>query len=402
MRKKLHPLAAVLLAGSLGAACVTSRGARDGADDPAQGEVALPAASRSWRASLLFDDEGTGVWTVKPFPVFDAFGCPEVVALDDRGRCVVLVSYSGKWTPLPTIEEHAWLGALAHADVDPRVEGRELYVGGRKGNLHQVVAYADGLTDHRRIASFPGRELHTIVAGELDPRSAGPEIFVFTRPGGLHRVAPTGPDGTFESEELQRLDGRVRDAVVLPAQAGAAPEIATVTRAGRLELLRVGPDGPRWTTVHEEPMGMGRVALAPGSAAGGPLVLYSTLDDGRVLRHARTAAGAWSTETIYLGPQGLRGVAAGRFHADPDVETVAVFGYSGRVQLLSRDRGGEAGPWRVETLFEDLDRGHWLSAAELDGRNATDELVGSGYAGRVFMLSRPPGYGRDGIALDPD
>ena len=35
---------------------------------------------------------------------------------------------------------------------------------------------------------------------------------------------------------------------------------------------------------------------------------------------------------------------------------------------------------------------------ELDERNATDELVGSGYGGRVFVLAREPGYGLESSA----
>jgi hypothetical protein len=83
-------------------------------------------------------------------------------------------------------------------------------------------------------------------------------------------------------------------------------------------------------------------------------------------------------------------VAAGRFDADPNVETIAVFGYSRKVQLLSRRESG----WEVETLFVDRDKGHWLAAVEVDGRNATHELVASGYGARIALLSRPPGYGR--------
>jgi hypothetical protein len=118
-------------------------------------------------------------------------------------------------------------------------------------------------------------------------------------------------------------------------------------------------------------------------------VIYATHDDGRILRFERDGA-TWHKETVYLGPQGPRGVAAGRFDADPNVETIAVFGYSRKVQLLSRRETG----WEVETLFVDRDKGHWLAAVELDGRNATHELVASGYGTRIVLLSRPPGYGR--------
>ena len=86
---------------------------------------------------------------------------------------------------------------------------------------------------------------------------------------------------------------------------------------------------------------------------------------------------------------GRRGIVAGRFHADPQTESIAVFGYSKKVQLLTRERGS----WRVETIFEDVDKGHWLAVGELDGRNATDEIILSGYGARVVLLARPPGYG---------
>jgi hypothetical protein len=47
------------------------------------------------------------------------------------------------------------------------------------------------------------------------------------------------------------------------------------------------------------------------------------------------------------------------------------------------------------------DKGHWLCSAEVDGRNATRELFLCGYAGRLVMLFRPPGYGLPGEPLGP-
>lgn len=355
--------------------------------DPTNGEAPLPA-SAGWHASLVIDNGGTGIWTVKSFQVFDHLGCPEVVGLDDRGRCHVLMSYSGRWTPITVLHDGKWLGGLTHGDIDPRVAGAEIYTGSQRGNIYQVRAHGQTLVDGHLIASIEGREIHTLVAGDLDPRSPGSEVIVFTRPGGLYRLAPTGKDGGFDLVKLMDLEGRIRDAVVLPARAGQTPRIACVSRTGKLELLQITEEGPRWSTVYAASMGMGRLALKPGRAEE-PLVLYSTHDDGRILRHEEGAAG-WSTQTIYLGPQGPRGIAVGRFDADPAVETVAIFGYSKKVELLTRTTDG----WRAETLFEDLDKGHWLCAGEIDGRNGTQELFTSGYSGRIVLLARPPGYGR--------
>ena len=360
--------------------------------DPRRGEVRVPAGE-GWNAFLMHDNRGIGVWTVKSFPVFDNLACPEVVALDDYGRLHVLVDYSGKWTPVETVHDGWWLGGLTHGDVDPRIEGAELYAGSQKGRIYQVVPHRHGALESRLLAFLPGREIHTLVAGDLDPRRPGQELLAFTRPGGLFLLKPDGEHGTFVVEHLQDLVGRVRDAVVLPHEAGTAPDIATVSRDGRLRLLRLEAQGPSWTTLYEAPMGMGRIALRP-ARHGETTVLYTTHDDGRILRHERGSDGTWSTETIYLGPQGARGIAAGRFGEDPAKETIAVHGYSRRVEILERGEGG----WSVSTAFEGLSEGHWLTAAEVDGRNATDELVACGFDGKVFLVARPPGFGRAELA----
>jgi len=363
-------------------------------DDPKKASVRLPAMA-GWNAHLVIDNGETGIWTVGAFQVFPQYGTPEVVGLDDKGRCHVLVSYSGKWSSKTIIDDGRWLGGLTHGDLDPRIEGAELYTGGQQGNLYQVVAYPHGVLDCRLIAHFPGLEIHTLLAGELDPTSPGAELLVFTRPGALYRVTPDGPHGTFVQNLVSHLPGRVRDALVLPGAPGEPASIATVSRNGRLDRLRLSPSGLRRETVYSDNMGMGRLAMRwAGESA--PLVLYASHDDGRIIRLEKTPAQGWSRETIYLGARGPRGIATGVFDEDPEVETLAVFGYSRKVQLLVRGPEG----WSVETIFEDRDKGHWLSAAELDGRNGTCEIIGSGYGGRVFLLSRPPGYGLEGVATE--
>ncbi len=378
---------AALLTILLSAACAAPQAAGDSAGagppppgDPALGEVPLPAGD-GWDARLVIDND-VGIWTVKPYQVFPQYASPEVVGLDDKGRCIVLVSYSGKWTPMPRIQDGKWLGGLTHGDLDPRTPGAELYTGGQLGNLYQLRAYPNGALDARRIGEFPGREIHTLVP------LAGRGLLVFTRPGGLWLMTPDGEDGEWRQTSYGELDGRVRDAVLVDLPGKGGPAIATVTRAGWLRLLRLGPDGPEWEEVWRTDMGLGRLAWDPDH----PAVIYHTLDDGRVMRHEWTPAGRWIHETIHRGRQGPRGLAAGRFSAEPGVdETVALFGYSGEVELLSR-RGEE---WSSEVVFVDRDKGHWLSAAELDGRNGTRELLASGYGARIVMLARPPGYGVD-------
>lgn len=394
---------ATLLAGLAATACAafaetppTSNPAGGARPNPALAEVSLPAKS-GWTATLVLDNAGIGIWTVEALQVFPQTGTPEIVGLDDLGRVQVCAGYSGKWTPTTVVSDGKWLGGLAHGDIDPRMAGEETYTGSQQGNLYQVVAWPQGVLDYRLIAYLPGREIHTIVGGDLDAANPGSELIVFTRPGGVYRVTPTGTNGTFETAQVMDYDGRVRQAIVLPHATHELPAIATVSHNGRLELLRLTKEGPKWCTLYEDSMGLGRIALrAPTS--GQPLVLYTTHDDGRILQHRQRTGDEWTTEVIYHGPQGPRGVVAGCFGESPDIETVAIFGYSRQVEILSRTSEG----WKTESVFEDTEKGHWLAVAELDGRNRTREIIASGYSGRIVLLSRPPGFGRSEMAVGPE
>lgn len=393
-------LAALLAAGfpgfaNLQADTPAASPAAETAPDPGQAEVALPAKA-GWEAFLILDNKGVPLWTVEAADVIESHGCPEVVGLDDKGHAHICVSYSGRWTPTTLIADPKWLGGFAHGDLDPRVAGAETYVGAQSGNLYQIVAWPNLVLDYRLIASLPGREIHTLAAGQLDPATATPEIVAFTVPGGVYVITPTGAHGAFEWKHLGDYVGRVRQALTLPRREGEPPTVVTASRNGRLELLRIADGKLEWQTVYETDMGMGRVAVRPAKD-GQPQVLYSTLDDGRILRHEQSDANTWETELIYAGPQGPRGVVTGPFDTDPDVETIAIYGYGKRVELLSCLPDG----WHAETIFEDLDKGHWLAAAELDGRNSTREIVATGYGGRIFYLSRPPGYGLEATATQP-
>ncbi|MCA8953369.1 MAG: hypothetical protein KDE27_27905 [Planctomycetes bacterium] len=359
--------------------------------DPTKNEVALPALA-GWNATLVLDQGPVGIWTVVPMKAFAQYACPEIAALDDLGRLHLMWSYSGKWTPVTTVNDGKWLGGFVHDDLDPRLDGPEIYTGSQNGNLWEVTIHRPVFCSSRLIAQIPGREIHTLVGGDLDPRTPGKELLAFTNPGGLYLLQPKQSPEGFEVTPLGDLPGRIRDAVLLPAEPGKPREIATVGRHGRFEILTLDGGVPEWRTVHAVPMGMGRLSVREDSTPDA-IVAYTVADEGRVWRHERDASRHWHTELIYVGDQGMRGCAAGRFDADPTVETVAVYGYFKRVELLSKRDDG----WHVETLFVDRDKGHWIARGEFDGRNGTDELVATGYSGRIVLLSRPPGYGLPGV-----
>jgi nickel transport system substrate-binding protein len=394
-----------LAAGSLAAGALAQTPAPVKKPDPTQEEVPLPALG-GWNGTLVIDND-VGIWMTLAADILPGHGCPQIVGLDDKGRCIVLFSYSGKWTPLQTVEDGEWLGAFEYLDFDPQRPGREIYTGGKRGNLFCIQPNAPRdpalktppfQTDV--VARFPGEELHTMVGGDLLPSQPGNEMLLYTLHGAAYRLKPPRePRGMLGVEPLGDVGGRVREAKLLPARQGETPWIVCVLRSGEVQLQRLSDKGLERKVITKEPMGFGRLALRK-SAAGEPVVFYATRDDGVVLRFEGSPdREPWAREVVYAGPQGLRGIACGRFSADPAEETIAVFGYSAKVQLLSRKRGE---PWRAETIFVERDKGHWLAAAELDGRNATDELIASGYGTRIVLLSRPPGYGLTNVPTDPD
>ena len=368
--------------------------------DPSHGEVPLPA-EKGWNAFLVHD-AGVGVWAVKAVPFCPPYGNPQIVGLDDLGRCSILYGYSGKWTPLHALHDGYWLSAMAWTDLDPRRPGPELYVGGKRGRLYQVHRQEEGGVEVRVVNDFRGEEIFTLVGGALraSPTSP-PALLVFTKVGRTYLVdvRPEAADGSFRVRQIGQVSGRVRDAVMVGRlDSDGAPWVATVSHASEVALVRLDEnDQLERQVIVTEPMGFGRLALRP-PRDGAPPVLYAGRDDGVLLRLERGPDGSWRREMIYAGPQGIRGVVAGRFYADPDVESVAIYGYSGKVQLVAR-RPGQA--WTVETVFRDLDKGHALAVAELDGRNATREIVGSGFGCHIFLLSRSPGYGLDGRTGGP-
>ncbi|MBK8974728.1 MAG: hypothetical protein IPM29_02270 [Planctomycetes bacterium] len=361
--------------------------------------------AEDWRGALIHRAT-SGVWYARVEQVVDDYGPPEAIVADDEGRLTVLSVYSGNWTARSVDPDHQWLAPSRPADVDPRVPGKEIYAGGRAGNVHRVRIVTEAAAGFRlesvEIAHVAGEEFHTIVAADLQPARAGDELLAFGITGAVFRLEPAlrddDPSGSaFALHRVATLPGRVRDAVLVPGSAAMSPRLLGVSRSGDVLAMTLADDGLHWQVLAHEAMGLGRIALRP-VADGDAGVLYVTRDDGVLLRLAIGRDGTLAREVILAGDQGLRGVAAGTFFDDPAREAVAVYGYNARVQLVSR---AGAGPWQVETIFASEDRGHWLTVGELDGRNGTDELLATGFGGQVVLLARPPGYALPGAAV-PD
>ncbi|MEZ5964246.1 MAG: hypothetical protein R3F56_10410 [Planctomycetota bacterium] len=364
-----------------------------------EGEAVLPAA-RGWHAFRIHKSD-VGIWYAHIAKVVPFYGANEVIACDDRGRLTVLSVYSGKWTAHDVTCDGQWLAPSRPADVDPRCPGREIYVAGKSGTLHRVTLdqqpFARFELRSVEIGHVAAEEFHTVLAADLRPDHPGDELWAFAIQGRLFELSPRGASGdAFDTRQIATLPGRVRDALVIPDRPQAAPLVLAVARSGDLLGLRAHAGGVEQRVVTHESSGLGRIARRV-PAPGEPEVVYVTRDDGVLLR-LEARGNDWQREVIYVGSQGLRGVACGRFYADGR-EAVAVYGYGKRVQIVSRTG---TDPWQVETVFGSDEQGHWLAVGELDGRNGTDELVATGFDGTVVLLTRPAGYALTNAAVERD
>ncbi len=381
----MHTTSTRLLFGALFSALGAAAGAQDA-------PAAAPQVADGWQAQTIYRGDA-GVWYAHVTKVVDAYAANEVIAADDKGRWLLLSNYSGNWTAHDCNPDGQWLAPSLPADVDPRIAGRELYAGGKGGSLHQVTLrpspFARFSVESREIGHVGGVEFHTLLAGDLSPEP-GDELLAFAITGEVFQLVPEGQAGAFDLRRVGDVAGRVRDAVVTRTEDGRAT-ILGVSRRGDLVSMQLNAG----TLVHKmllhEDSGLGRIRSSPVL----PGVHYVTRDDGVLLRVEVRPDGSLDRQAILATDQGLRGVAPGRFFADGR-EAVAVYGYGKKVQLVSRVAGGS---WQVETIYDGAQKGHWLVAGELDGRNGTDELLATGFDGEVIVLAREPGYALPGAAV---
>src|SRR5690606_865122 len=125
--------------------------------------------------------------------------------------------------------------------------------------------------------------------------------------GRVFELVPHGDDAGFTMTEIARLPGRVRDALLL------GDRVLAVSRSGHLHELRATEAGLTDTVILHEASGLGRITRRPRTAPQQPEVVYVTRDDGVLLRLEEVGAGEWRREVVFVGSQGPRGVAAGRF-----------------------------------------------------------------------------------------
>jgi len=350
------------------------------------GKKQSPAESppAEWTARILYESDAT-IWSLFVADLLPPVAGPEVVVMDDRGRAALLESRGEGPAHWWLTMDGLWLGAAAFGDVDRARPGGELYLAGGRGNVYQVVALGQGGFECRAVWFVPD-EIHALLLDEVVPHNPGPDLLACTLEGKIFLLTPGGGGDLWRGSLLHQDPGRVRNVVAhdfLPELDGK--EIVYVSKSGRLVLLGWRDGELEERIIYEDAQGLARVALGRATSGGTPPV-YTAGDDGRIRRFAPDASGLWHSEVIYEFPDEARGVAVGHFTNDARTECVAVFGYSREVVVLERKVGGDR--FQPTTIFTDSDKGHWLTAADLDLRNAYDEILICGYSGRVTLLTR--------------
>ncbi len=345
----------------------------------------LPEALQptGWNTRTMWESDAP-VWSVYTADILPGKAGTEIVAMDENGRATLLFMNNDQPLPWHILMDGMWLGAAAFGDADPGVPGKELYLAGSRGNLYQVVPLKQGGFESR-VIWYARDEIHCLILGEVVPANPGLDLLACTVGGEICLLTPRRAGGAWSVELLYREPARVRDAVVFdfhPELEG--DEILYVSRSGRLVMVRWNGTSLETNAVYSDSQGLARIALGPVLESGMPVV-YTAGDDGRILRFTKSPSGGWSGEPIFEGEAGARGVAPVRISGDGSEECLAIFGYSKEVVLLRRKKGELC--FSSEIIFRDSDKGHWLEAAALDSRSKSDEILISGYSGKVTLLS---------------
>lgn len=350
-------------------------------------------ADGAWRAIVCHRTEGAieRIRTGRP----DA-GDPglQAVSVDQNGD-VVLLHFDGGTTRAEVLHRHGTeLTGLLIADVDPAVDGAEIYVGGylpgATGEEHggQVLQIAIRPGDPQRVRVRPvwrgEAYVHSIELLPAQRAGAQPGLLVSTYAGEVH--AMHAADGGWQDRVLHREPpnadpeaNKVKDAGFLRDPGGRAPHVVLIAfKTGR--LLRLDLDRPEAATVLlDEPGGLSRITPDPDGGA------YVTGYAGRLLHLTPDGDGLRCSVLAQEGTDsGLRGAVMGRFPADGAVARLCVFGFHRRCRALV-DRHGVLD---AVTLYVDVDRGHTIEAADLVPGNGADEILLGGYSKCITMLVR--------------
>lgn len=269
------------------------------------------------------------------------------------------------------------------ADLDPRLPGNELYLGGGDGKSGGEVLQAykkNGEWSVRSIWRGDGF-VHALRVLPAKERGGIPELVVPTYTGKVLALAPSGANAWNERllhQEFPEGDSSrilLKDLIVGGVGGLDGRYIFLVSKSGRGVLIDADRPGSA-QLLHQEAGGIARVDMDEHGT------LYGACNGGNVLKISRDGGG-WHVDTLYRDVNQLRGVGCGHFPTQTGVAPIAVFGYSGFVRTLFPGLAG----WDSYTLFRDVEKAHSLDVADVIPGNGADEILIGGYSGQMILLS---------------
>lgn len=348
--------------------------------------LALPGIANTWGQEWTSHILWSGPEKIQAVAVGDAdprHPGIEAVAVTNIGTVYVGGLDRGRpWSD--SVYRHGGnMTGLIVADVDPTIDGREIYVGGgvvgeKRGEVVQL-SLRSGMWRSRSIWRGPGF-VHAIGLTTRGP-SGALALIIPTYAGTLHTLAPHRSGEWRDSlvyrfaEAADSSDLMIKDLIVGPLGPHARA-VAFCTKGGSLVLVDLDAPG-RPQRLHHENGGIARLSLSSNNA------ILASCNGGNLLRVHPTETG-WSVDTLFTETDQGRGVSAGRFRDGTTTYDVAIFGYPGYCRLLRNNGIG----WDVHNVFRDTDKAHWMVSADIVPGNDSEELVMGGYSGRLILLSR--------------
>lgn len=339
---------------------------------------------------------------------------------------LILAAPSDGWTSFVAWQSECRFQGAAIGDADPRHPGLEGVGCDENGDV--VLVRFDGAEPTAVRIYRHGAKLTGLLVADLDPEVEGPEIYASgaARAGGGGAIVQlcVQADGA-SARVVAQDDGFVHAMAVLPAAGDHPAQLAAVTYAGHVLLASPGEKG--WTTRirhREDPelgsegiklkhVRAGRIGdrgertLVVAAKSGRCLVLdadsrsapevahtepggiarlspiddrcvWLACNDGRVLRlwqHKKV----WRTTQVHREIDELRGVTTGDFGE----ASLAICGYTGFCRLLVQN--GRA--WDTRTIYADARNLHWIAGGDLIRGNDADEILLASESGRLVVLA---------------
>lgn len=307
---------------------------------------------------------------------------PHLALAAADGRCLVLWNGKKGWESRLAFQYPRGLSAITLGDGDPASPGKEIWVGGSDGSVHELCLLKGGSFSNR-LYFEAGTPAGDLVVHDLDPGSPGSELLLVTEGGEAVVIwpAPDKDEGLPRSWIVMKDTARLRCAIAGPYGPHGRPAALFVGYSGRLTRIFLEEGEWRIENLYESSTPLARLSAGQVDPSSEEPELVVVDDSGKVVL-LEPEGGAYRPSTVHQEEKALRGVTVADFEPEAPGDEIAVFGYGMEVPLYIRAASGV----ERKVLFRDSDRGHWLIHGQVLPLTPRFELVAVGYSGKVSLI----------------